>query len=114
MRLTHHTKVDYPESDRASLQISIHRSEHEIPIRISQEGIAEPLWLTWAEFDAVADLVWAYRPDASESGQSGVLPAVTYPICGHRSRHGNCVMSKGAHSRHINGLGRDVDTGEPL
>lgn len=110
MRLTHYTKVDYP--DRASLQISIHRSEHpdEIPIRISQEGIAEPLWLTWEEFDAVSDLVWAHRG----SDRREAAPEVTYPICGHRGRGGNCVMAKGAHSRHINGLGQDVDTGEPV
>lgn len=64
MRLTHFVKVDHGDG-RASLEASIHFSEHpdEIPIRLSQHGASEPIWLTWAEFDAVADLVWAHRPD---------------------------------------------------
>lgn len=71
MRLTHFVKVD--ARDRASIEASIHFSQHpdEIPIRISQFGAGEPIWLTWAEFDAVADLVRAHRPEPATTGQCG-------------------------------------------
>lgn len=78
MRLTHFVKVDHGDG-RASLQASIHFSEHpdEVPIRLSQHGAGDPIWLTWAEFDAVADLVWAHRPEIEP------VPTVDEALCGH-------------------------------
>lgn len=111
MRLTHFVKVD--ARDRASIEASIHFSQHpdEIPIRISQFGAGEPIWMTWAEFDAVADLVGAHRPRGEAAVAASQEPQVTYAICGHRARWGVCVLAKGAHPRHINALGVDVEDG---
>lgn len=100
MRLTHYTKVDYPKHDRASLQISIHHSEHpdEIPIRLSQEGIAEPLWLTWEEFDAASDLVANHR----------AVALTDPPYCGARDPEVDlpCLVVRGLiHSAHVDQRG---------
>lgn len=113
MRLTHFVKVDAP--NRGSIEASIHFSEHpdKIPIRISLFGCGEPLWLTWDEFDAIADLVWAHRPEV-DPAPAAEVPEVTYAICGHRARYGVCVMAKGAHPRHINASGADVEDGSAV
>lgn len=113
MRLTHIVKVT--AEGRAGLEASIHPSEHpdESPIRIVQGPSAGLLWLTWDEFDAIADLVWAHRPEV-EAAPTAETPEVTYAICGHRARHGVCVMAKGAHPRHINASGADVEDGSAV
>lgn len=69
MRLTHFIKLDQDERD--SLQASICPAAElvgDASIRISQDvpgGAPSIVWLTIAEHDAIADLVWSHRPDSS-------------------------------------------------
>lgn len=66
MRLTHTVTID-GSPNRAHLSAHIHPSEHpyESPVEIRQTGSNGSVFLTWAEFEAVADLVRTHRPDSA-------------------------------------------------
>lgn len=98
MRLTHFVKLDQDERD--SLQASICPAADAVgdaSIRISQDvpgGPANVVWLTIAEHDVIADLVWAHRPDTAEEA-----PVVDDDTCPFKWNTGvgekRCALSSG-------------------
>lgn len=116
MRLTH--AITMHAENRATLEATV-VPDSVLAVTLEQtdldgEHLSSSVYLSFDQYDVLAELVDRVRPELPEGGQVHHIPEVSYAICEHTGQYGRCVMAHVGNHRHINAGGRDVDTGQAL